>query len=67
MKIGFIGLGNLGMAISKTLLREGFDLTVHNRSRGKAAEMVELGAASARSAAEITRETDIVITCLPDV
>ncbi len=67
MKVGFIGLGNLGMAISKTLLREGFDLTVHNRSRGKVEEMVLLGAAAATSAAEITRVNDIVITCLPDV
>ena len=67
MKIGFIGLGNLGMAISKTLLREGFDLSVHNRSRGKVEAMVALGAKSAFSAAEITRSTDIVITCLPDV
>jgi 3-hydroxyisobutyrate dehydrogenase-like beta-hydroxyacid dehydrogenase len=67
MKVGFIGLGDIGMPMAKSLLRAGIQLTVHNRSRGKVEEMVQLGAAAATSAAEITRATDIVLTCLPDV
>ncbi len=67
MKVGFIGLGNIGKPMAQTLLRAGIDLTVHNRSRGKVQEMVALGAASAASAAEITQKTDFVLTCLPDV
>lgn len=67
MKIGLIGLGNLGMAIAKSLLRNGFELTVHNRSRGKVEEMIALGATGASSPVEITQATDIVLTCLPDV
>ncbi len=67
MKVGFIGLGNIGMPMAKTLLGAGFDLTVHNRSRGKVGEMVALGAGAAQTPAEITQETDIVLTCLPDV
>jgi 3-hydroxyisobutyrate dehydrogenase-like beta-hydroxyacid dehydrogenase len=67
MKVGFIGLGNIGMLMAKTLLRGGIDLTVHNRSQGKVEEMVALGASRASSTAEITRATDMVLTCLPDV
>ena len=67
MKVGFIGLGNIGMPMAKTLLGGGIDLTVHNRSRGKVDEMVALGATAASSAAAITRVTDMVLTCLPDV
>ena len=67
MKVGFIGLGRMGMPMSRRLLKAGFDLTVHNRSRGKVEEMVSLGAQQASSPAEVTAASDIVLTCLPDV
>ncbi len=67
MRIGLIGLGNLGMAMAKSLLGAGFKLAVHNRSRGAVEEMMALGATGASSAAEITQATDIILTCLPDV
>ena len=67
MKVGFIGLGNMGMPMSKNLLKAGFELTVHNRSRGKVDEIARLGATSASSSAEVTLASDIVLTCLPDV
>tara|TARA_B100000315_G_scaffold251483_1_gene286365 strand:+ start:187 stop:1077 length:891 start_codon:yes stop_codon:yes gene_type:complete len=67
MKVGFIGLGAIGMPMAKSLLKAGIQLTVHNRSRGKVEEMVQLGATAAVSAAEITQVTDVVLTCLPDV
>lgn len=66
MKVGFVGLGNIGMPMAKTLLAAGFDLTVHNRSRGKMDEMAALGAKAAYSLAEIAGTTDILLTCLPD-
>ena len=67
MKVGFIGLGNIGMPMAKVLLAAGFDLTVYNRSRGKVAEMETLGAKAASSVAEIVETTDILLACLPDV
>ena len=67
MKIGFVGLGRMGMPMSRRLLKAGFYLTVHNRSRGKVEEMARLGAYAASSAAEVTTASDIVLTCLPDV
>jgi 3-hydroxyisobutyrate dehydrogenase-like beta-hydroxyacid dehydrogenase len=44
MRVGFIGLGDIGMPMAQTLLAAGFDLTVLNRSRGKVEEMEDLGA-----------------------
>jgi len=67
MKVGFIGLGRMGMPMSQRLLKAGFYLTVHNRSRGKVEELARLGAHPAFSPAEVSRASDIVLTCLPDV
>jgi len=67
MKVGFIGLGNIGMPMAKVLLAAGFDLTVYNRSQGKVHEMATIGAKAASFVAEITETTDILLTCLPDV
>ncbi|MCH7843277.1 MAG: NAD(P)-dependent oxidoreductase [Chloroflexi bacterium] len=66
-KIGFIGLGRMGLPMSYNLLKAGFDLTVHNRSRGKVSEIAAAGATAATSAAEITQRCGIVFACLPDV
>ena len=67
MKVGFVGLGKMGMPMSQHLLRAGFHLTVHNRSRGKVDEMARLGAHTASTPADVARVSDIVLTCLPDV
>ena len=67
MKVGFIGLGRMGMPMSQRLLKAGFHLTVHNRSRGKVDEIARLGAHPAFTPADVTRASDIVLTCLPDV
>ena len=67
MQVGFIGLGRMGMPMSKNLLKAGFQLTVHNRSQGKVEEMAGLGATPASSPAKVTQASDIVLTCLPDV
>ncbi len=66
-KVGFIGLGRMGLPMSYRLLEAGFDLTVHNRSQGKVRQIVDAGAKTGNSVAETTRSTDILLTCLPDI
>ena len=65
MKVGFIGLGNVGGKLAGSLLRNGFDLTVRDLDRDLATPFVDQGASWADSAAELTRAVDLVITCLP--
>ena len=67
MKVGFIGLGRMGLPMSYRLLAAGFDLTVHNRSQGKVRQISEAGAHPAESAAQVVHDADIVLACLPDV
>jgi 3-hydroxyisobutyrate dehydrogenase-like beta-hydroxyacid dehydrogenase len=66
-KVGFIGLGRMGLPMSYRLLQAGFDLTVHNRSQRKVQEIAKDGAHPAGSTAEVTRAADILLTCLPDI
>lgn len=65
MKIGVIGLGNVGGKLAGSVLRNGFELTVHELDREAAAELLEGGAGWADTPVELARESDIVITCLP--
>ena len=67
LKVGFIGLGRMGLPMCYRLLGAGFDLTIHNRSQGKVREIAASGARPATSAAQVTQESDIVLACLPDV
>ena len=52
-KVGFIGLGRMGLPMAYRLLSAGFDLTVHNRSQGKVQEIATAGAKAATSVAEV--------------
>src|SRR2546423_3085810 len=63
MKIGFIGLGNMGSGMATNLLKAGHEVTAYNRSQDKVAALAEQGAKPAKSAAE-TCGGDIVITML---
>lgn len=65
MKIGFIGLGNVGGKLSGNLLRNGIDLSVHDLDAGLVAKSVAQGARGGGSAANLMRSCDAVITCLP--
>jgi 2-hydroxy-3-oxopropionate reductase len=56
----------MGKPIARNILKAGFPLTVHNRSRAAVAELVGLGAAAASSPAEVAAHVDIVFTNLPD-
>jgi 3-hydroxyisobutyrate dehydrogenase-like beta-hydroxyacid dehydrogenase len=65
MKIGFIGLGNMGAGMAANLLKAGHEVTAYNRSMDKAVALAEQGATPAKSVAE-TCDGDIVITMLAD-
>nr|WP_319948886.1 NAD(P)-dependent oxidoreductase [uncultured Shimia sp.] len=65
MKVGFIGLGNVGGKLSGSLLRNGIDLTVLDLNPDLVAEFVAQGAQTVGSPAELMRTCDAVITCLP--
>jgi len=69
MKIGFIGLGLMGLRMAGNLLKKGNELIVFNRSVEKAKSLVEKGAVLAGSPAEVGKETNIIFTMLsePDV
>ena len=64
--VGYIGLGLMGKSIARNILKAGFPLVVHNRSRPPVDELVSEGAMSADSPAQVARRVDIVFTCLPD-
>ncbi len=65
MKIGFIGLGNVGGKLAGSILRNGFDLTVRDLDRGLAQPFLDQGAHWAESPAEMAANVDYLITCLP--
>ena len=65
MKVGFIGLGNVGGKLAGTLLRNGADIMVRDLDAAKVAEFTNRGAATADSPADMMAACDVVITCLP--
>ena len=65
MKVGFIGLGNVGAKLSGSLLRNGVDLTIHDLDEARVSDFVTRGATRGNSPADLMENCDIVITCLP--
>ena len=65
MKIGFIGLGNVGGKLAESLFRNQFDLTVHDLDDAVADNFKTKGIKIAKSVGDLTREVDVIITCLP--
>jgi 3-hydroxyisobutyrate dehydrogenase/2-hydroxy-3-oxopropionate reductase len=65
MKVGFVGLGRMGRPMVENLLKQGFEVTVHNRSRGVVDELAKQGAKPADSAREVAAASDVVMTALP--
>ena len=65
MRIGFIGLGNVGGKLASSLMRNGYSLSVLDIDDSKVDSFVKRGATRAKTPAEITRDCDVVITCLP--
>ncbi|MCE2490747.1 MAG: NAD-binding protein [Anaerolineae bacterium] len=65
-KIGYIGLGIMGAAMARNLMKAGHELVVHNRSRVIVDALAAEGAVAARSPAEVARQVEFVCTNLPD-
>jgi 3-hydroxyisobutyrate dehydrogenase-like beta-hydroxyacid dehydrogenase len=64
MKIGFIGLGIMGVRMAANLQKAGYDLVVHNRTKAKADELVANGAVWADTPADAAEDVDILVTVL---
>jgi 2-hydroxy-3-oxopropionate reductase len=65
-QIGFIGLGVMGRPMAKHILKKGHAVIVHSRSKGPVEELVAAGATAGKNAADVARQSAIVITMLPD-
>ena len=66
LKVGYIGLGLMGKSIARNILKAGFPVVVHNRSRAAVEELVAEGAVAANSPREVAAQVDVVFTNLPD-
>ena len=65
MKIGFIGLGNVGGKLAGSLLRNNFDLIVRDLDENLTKPFENLGAKVVSSSRELAEQVDLIITCLP--
>jgi 2-hydroxy-3-oxopropionate reductase len=66
LKVGYIGLGLMGKSMARNILKAGFPIVVHNRSRAAVDELTAEGATPATSPAEVAAQVDVVFTNLPD-
>jgi 2-hydroxy-3-oxopropionate reductase len=64
--IGFIGLGIMGRPMAKNLIKAGYPLVVHSRSRGPVDDLVTSGAKAASSPKDVAAQCDVLITMLPN-
>jgi len=65
MKVGFVGLGKMGLPMTKNLLKAGFEVWVVSRSRGPIEAAVAAGAREAENPADLARRVDVALTCVP--
>jgi 2-hydroxy-3-oxopropionate reductase len=65
-RVGYIGLGLMGSAMARNLMKAGFSLVVHNRSQEIVKQLVSEGATAAASPKEVAQQVDFVFTNLPD-
>ena len=66
LKIGYIGLGIMGKSMARNILKAGYSVVVHNRSRESVKELVAEGAIEGHSPANVAGQVDVVFTNLPD-
>src|SRR5258707_14401780 len=66
MKVGFIGLGNMGSAMARNLIKDGHTLTVYNRTRSRAEPFASLGARIAETPSEAAADAEVLMTMLAD-
>jgi 3-hydroxyisobutyrate dehydrogenase len=62
--LGFIGIGYMGRPIAQSLLKSGFKVTVYDRNRSKAEDMIQYGGTIALSIAELSSTCDVLLSCL---
>jgi 2-hydroxy-3-oxopropionate reductase len=65
-KIGFIGIGLMGLPMAKNLLKAGYELKAFNRTESKAEPLREFGGKISKSIEEVVSDNDVVITMLTD-
>ncbi|NLY70094.1 MAG: NAD(P)-dependent oxidoreductase [Clostridiales bacterium] len=65
-KVGWIGLGNMGNPMSRNLLKAGHEVTVWNRTKAKAQQVLDAGAKWADSPKEVAEQSDIIFTMVAD-
>ena len=66
MRVGFVGLGNVGAKLAGSLLRSGVELTVRDLDTQAARPLLQSGASWGESPAAMTEQVDMMITCLPN-
>ena len=66
MKLAVLGLGTMGAPMAENLIKAGFEVTVHNRTRNREEPLEQLGAARARSPAAAAADAEIVLSCVSD-
>jgi 2-hydroxy-3-oxopropionate reductase len=66
LRVGYIGLGIMGKAMARNILKAGYPTVVHNRSRTAVAELEAEGAIAANSPREVAEQADVIFTNLPD-
>src|ERR1700688_2306028 len=66
MKVGFIGLGNMGSPMSQRLIHAGYSVTVYNRSNAKEEALKLMGAAVASSPQTLVEKSDVIIIMVTD-
>jgi len=64
--IGYIGLGLMGKPMALNILKSGYPVVVHNRSKEAVQDLVEQGANAANSPKEVAEQSDVIFTNLPD-
>ena len=67
MKIGFVGIGNIGRHLATNLISAGFDVTVFDLDSSAVERLVKVGATGASSPSEVASVCETVFTCLPSV
>lgn len=66
VRVGYIGLGIMGKPMARNLMKAGYELVVHNRSRAAVDELVAEGASAAETPSEVAEQVEFVFTNLPD-
>ena len=65
MKVGFVGVGQMGRHMARNVMEAGFELVIHDADKGAAAPLLERGAEWAGTPAAVAEACRVVITCLP--